>query len=216
MTMRCTRSSACVRVFLLARLSSGLGDRCRYPALLFVDKMSASILNFDQAWELVGGLLLIPENSPLGELERRDRQSLETTAAALTANTSLDKSDLWLLGKIEQRLGDYQRSLGYFLRANSLQPNDLDVVASGLVASLETGDVANALRFAENALQQWPNDTLFGELVSLAFLISGDTERAQRLASPEDELLMRKCQQIVAGHIEIPKTIFEFYDRGAG
>ena len=29
--MRCTRSPACVRFFLLARLSSGLGDRCRYP-----------------------------------------------------------------------------------------------------------------------------------------------------------------------------------------
>ena len=30
--MRCTRSPACVRFFLLARLSSGLGDRGRYPA----------------------------------------------------------------------------------------------------------------------------------------------------------------------------------------
>ena len=29
--MRCTRSPACVRVFLLARLISGLGDRGRYP-----------------------------------------------------------------------------------------------------------------------------------------------------------------------------------------
>ena len=29
--MRCTRSPACVRLFLLARLSSGLGDRCRHP-----------------------------------------------------------------------------------------------------------------------------------------------------------------------------------------
>ena len=29
--MRCTRSPACVRFFLLARSSSGLGDRCRYP-----------------------------------------------------------------------------------------------------------------------------------------------------------------------------------------
>jgi hypothetical protein len=29
--MRCTRSPACVCLFLLARLSSGLGDRCRYP-----------------------------------------------------------------------------------------------------------------------------------------------------------------------------------------
>ena len=32
--MRCTRSPACVRVFLLARSSSGLGDRCRYSAPL--------------------------------------------------------------------------------------------------------------------------------------------------------------------------------------
>ena len=31
-TMRCTRSPACVCVFLLAGLSSGLGDRGRYPA----------------------------------------------------------------------------------------------------------------------------------------------------------------------------------------
>ena len=31
--MRCTRSPACVCLFLLARLSSGLGDRCRYLAL---------------------------------------------------------------------------------------------------------------------------------------------------------------------------------------
>ena len=31
-TMRCTRSPACVRIFLLARLPSGLGDRGRYPA----------------------------------------------------------------------------------------------------------------------------------------------------------------------------------------
>jgi len=31
--MRCTRSPACVRFFLLARLSSGLGDRCRYRAM---------------------------------------------------------------------------------------------------------------------------------------------------------------------------------------
>ena len=30
--MRCTRSPACVRIFLLARLSSGPGDRCRYHA----------------------------------------------------------------------------------------------------------------------------------------------------------------------------------------
>ena len=30
--MRCTRSPACVRFFLLAGLSSGLGDRCRYVA----------------------------------------------------------------------------------------------------------------------------------------------------------------------------------------
>ena len=30
--MRCTRSPACVRFFLLVRFPSGLGDRCRYQA----------------------------------------------------------------------------------------------------------------------------------------------------------------------------------------
>ena len=32
-TYQCTRSRACVQIFLLARLSSRLGDHCRYPAL---------------------------------------------------------------------------------------------------------------------------------------------------------------------------------------
>ena len=44
--MRCTRSPACVRFFLLARLSSGLGDRCRYPAWLpFLDTPMKSSTN---------------------------------------------------------------------------------------------------------------------------------------------------------------------------
>ena len=38
--MRCTRSPACVRLFLLARLSSGLGDRGRYPAQQMPDTTS--------------------------------------------------------------------------------------------------------------------------------------------------------------------------------
>ena len=53
--MRCTRSPACVCLFLLARLSSGLGDRCRYPA----SEIILSTKDNRSATQLVFSLLLL-------------------------------------------------------------------------------------------------------------------------------------------------------------
>ena len=63
--MRCTRSPACVRFFLLARSSSGLGDRCRYVACKMNTRTVSYFFTSNDERELTSSILAQFPNAKL-------------------------------------------------------------------------------------------------------------------------------------------------------
>ena len=99
--------------------------------------MFASETTYDDAWRYAGKHIIIPENRPRKPLRWWTRRKLKS--AIRTLEKYSDASTHWMLGKIEQRIGNYYSSLSHFIRANEGRPKDLDIVTSAIVASLDTG-----------------------------------------------------------------------------
>ena len=191
-----------------------LGQRCRYVACDEKKSMQQKS-NFDEAWALAGTLILIPENSPAKKLNCFSRAKLRRALGLIDRTHSEANgfaSDLWLCGKIEQRLGDFQQSPSSYLAANEIKPNDLDIVTGLITAALECGDSRTANEFVNTALTNWSNDELIQTLAAMAFLIAGNLKKAREIARLiEDEFMLSACAMVECGQRELPTNFFEIF-----
>ena len=155
---------------------------------------------------------MIPENTPSEELNRTTTRRLRKALSFLSDDPNLTPRELWLKGKILQRLGRFKASLQTYL-AHQLTEDNLDIVTGVITAALESGTPKTATRFSLIAMKNWPNDELIQSLAAMSFLIAGDLTKARKIAEIcNDDIVLVKCDKIEIGKVQFPKNMLEIFE----
>ncbi|MDB6015830.1 MAG: hypothetical protein JWR19_319 [Pedosphaera sp.] len=86
---------------------------------------------------------------------------------------------MWLVGKIHQRLGDFNTALSWFERAYQENPSQPDVAREASMCAMNTGRHDVAIVFAHRATQIEPANAGLHANLALAYLQAGRISDAQ-------------------------------------
>jgi tetratricopeptide (TPR) repeat protein len=120
---------------------------------------------------------------------------------------------MWLLGKIHQRLAEYELGLHWFSRAHRVNPDQPDVAREAAIAAMDAGRPEEAIPFCERAIEVSLDDPGLRANLALALLFSGNPVEAQRIAQealardPRDAItaqLVRIIEEVVGGRRPCP------------
>lgn len=120
---------------------------------------------------------------------------------------------MFMVGKAYQRLKDFEKALRWFSRAHEIHPEQPDVAREASIAAMEAGRPAEAIPLCQKAIQSKPNDPGLRANLALAFLFTGDVEKASSVAEEamrqdaNDEITRRivdVCQEVRAGRRPCP------------
>src|SRR5262245_35870876 len=92
---------------------------------------------YKQACDLIDGLLILHPQEP-GELDAEGRRRLEEAIVLFDEVIQINPRNwaaMWLLGKVYQRLGDFERGLEWFSRSHQLKPDQPDVAREAALAA---------------------------------------------------------------------------------
>jgi tetratricopeptide (TPR) repeat protein len=152
---------------------------------------------YQRGWDLTRGQLHDAEGNlrqrPGWLARRRLRTAIGCFQEALQINPG-NWSAMWALGKIYQRFGEHNTSLGWFARAHELNPTQPDVAREGGLAALDSGDAEVALRLCSAAVSNDPNDPGLVANVALAHVLKGNDALALECA--ERALLMNPSDNV--------------------
>jgi tetratricopeptide (TPR) repeat protein len=154
---------------------------------------------YQQACALIEGLIVYHDEEPK-ELSDADSERLQEAIGLFGEVVQLEPENwpaLWLLGKIHERLGDYELSLEHFAAAHRLKPDQPDVAREASLAAMNAGRPAEAIPYCEKAIAADPGDPGLRANLALALLFAErplDARRAGAVAmldDPEDEITVR-------------------------
>jgi tetratricopeptide (TPR) repeat protein len=179
---------------------------------------------FSRAVELVEGRLMMG-GVRWSRLDENGRRPLLEAVALLKQATERDTSAFpswWMLGKVHQRLGDYERAHEAFGRALEADPNHVDGCREYVSSSLDVGRAQSALPVAERACSLRPGDVGLRANLALAQLFAGKAEDASRTiedalrTDPQDAITKALAALIAAvrdGRRALPRTLAELEGR---
>lgn len=184
--MSATISARLVRVLLLTGTAFGLGAA---PAAAQVDDGDIDSVSQPVVQPLPGGPGM-QLNNALGKLARNPR----------------DVDALIEAGRASAAIGDPEAAMGFFRRADQLQPANANIKAGLAGAMVLAEDPFAAIPLFEQAEQIGPIDPKLLSERGLAYDLVGDNELAQRFyrqalaAGPDDETLRRLAlSQAISG-----------------
>lgn len=177
----------------------------------------------ERGWKLIKGQLILSDNEPEGRPGwfacRKLKQAAQCFEQALRINPE-GWSSMWALGKIHQRLGDYEASLQWFARAHDINPTHPDVAREAGLAALDCGNAGLAVRFCSAAADNDPGNAGLVANLALAHTLSGDdtnaiecAERALRV-TPDDEIsrtVLEFVRAVADGRRARPKKLLDAF-----
>lgn len=128
----------------------------------------------------------------------------------------------WLLGKVEQALGNREDALAAFGEARECAPDQPDGCREYVAACLELGRAAEAIAPARHAVEIAPSDAGLRSNLALVMLLAGDVDEASRIiaealaADPTDRItaaLANRIHAVREGRIARPTTLAELEGR---
>ena len=155
---------------------------------------------YKQAWALAQNFILYHGQAPT-ELGKGDRRHLGEATALLDEVLRINPSNwaaMWLLGKIAQRLGDFEGALRWFARAHQIKPDQPDVAREAAIAAMELGRPGEAVPFCERAVAAKPDDAGLRANLALALLFSDKPGEARSVA---DDAPRRDPGDAITAHI---------------
>ncbi|WP_437316446.1 tetratricopeptide repeat protein [Sorangium sp. So ce385] len=172
---------------------------------------------FTRAAEMSGHLALKPPSEPLAAA---DRGTLERARALLrqAAERKGTFATLWLLGKVEMRLGDMDAALAALQHAHALDPEQADGCRELGAVYLELDRARDALPIARRALELRPGDAGLRCNLAVILLLTGDVEGALAEATsalsldPTDAItrgVLKLIDDVAAGRRKRPRSIAE-------
>jgi len=120
---------------------------------------------------------------------------------------------LFFLGKLFQRLGDYEKALFYFDTALKLEQTNHNIPQEASIVAMHLNQIDKALEYSKEALRRKPDDFALLGNHSINLLIAGlDNEAKETIEkaislNPSDHINQRiktKIQGIIAGHVKRP------------
>jgi tetratricopeptide (TPR) repeat protein len=139
---------------------------------------------YRQACQLIDGLLLLGNKTP-APLDPSQRKRLEEAIPLFVEVVRINPGNwaaMWVLGKVYQRLEEYEDGLNWFARAHRVNPDQPDVAREASIAALELGRPEEAIPFCERAIEANPEDAGLRANLALALLFSGKPREAHAVA----------------------------------
>lgn len=123
-------------------------------------------------------------------------------------------SAMFLLGKIEQRFGNENEALKWFLKAREFEPVNTSLAKEASLTASRLGDQSLAVRIVDEAIAVNPKDAALRVNSGLAHLLAGQpgkaAERFKEAVELEptstNEKLELYAKRVVAGVLPLPRT----------
>jgi tetratricopeptide (TPR) repeat protein len=185
-------------VYVGRTVSTSEQDKARHNAL------------YQQGRRLIDGLIILDNQEPL-PLDPGQQKRLEEAIALFVEVVRINPGNwaaMWLLGKIYQRLGDYEHGLAWFSRAHRVNPDQPDVAREASIAAMDLRRSEEAIAFCERAIEATPNDPGLRANLALALLFSGKPGEARTVAQealardPADQIttqIVRIIEEVLGG-----------------
>jgi tetratricopeptide (TPR) repeat protein len=165
---------------------------------------------YREACRLIDGLIIL-DNKPSEPLDEPGRKRLGQAIGLFEEVARINPGNwaaMWLLGKIHQRLEQYERGLEWFARAHRLKPDQPDVAREASIAAMDLGRPEEAIEFCRRAIESKPGDPGLRANLALALLFSGKPDEAQTVArealqaKPDDQItasIVRIIEEVLSG-----------------
>jgi tetratricopeptide (TPR) repeat protein len=173
---------------------------------------------YQQGCRLIEGLIIL-DNLVAGPLDPSQRKRLQDAVPLFEEVVHINPANwaaMWLLGKIYQRLGEYEHGLSWFARAHRINPDQADVAREAAIAAMELGRAEEAIPFCERAIEANAEDPGLQANLALALLFSGKPGDARAVAQaalardPGDQItahLARIVEEVLSGTRPCPRHV---------
>lgn len=159
---------------------------------------------YAEAVEFCRQLIVIAGRAQHG-LSSQEKRQLEDASALFRRVVEINNqnwSAMWHLGKIYQRLGNYQVALEHFASAHKVKPDQPDVAREAAITALQAGLPQDAVEYCKRAIENNPYDPGLKANLALAFLFSERPKEAQAVViealneNPDDQITERLAKLI--------------------
>jgi tetratricopeptide (TPR) repeat protein len=165
---------------------------------------------YQRASQLIEGLILLDDRPP-APLDASNRSRLESAIPLFEEVVQINPGNwpaMWLLGKIYQRLSNYDSALAWFSRSHRVNPDHVDVAREAAIAAMDAGRPTEAIDYCRRALETQPEDAGLHANLAVALLFSGNPSEAKAAAAeatrrnPSDQItrqIVTIINEVLAG-----------------
>lgn len=172
--------------------------------------------------DLIQGLLLTDGNEPaaLAEMDRRKLLEAVPLFVEVVEIHPGNWAAMWLLGKVHERLEQYERGLQWFARAHRVHPEQPDVVREAAITAMKLGWNDEAVHYCKCGVALQPDNAGLRANLALAQLLSEmpddalETVREALRMDPMDAIaarLMDLIKDVLDGKRSCPRRIKDLY-----
>ncbi len=115
---------------------------------------------YRQGRQLIEGLILLDNRVP-APLDPRQRQRLENAISLFAEVVRINPGNwaaMWYVGKIYQRLEEFEEGLAWYCAPDRLNPEQSDIAREAAIAAMDLGRPEEAIPFCETAIEAKPDD----------------------------------------------------------
>ena len=138
-----------------------------------------------EGWALIK-IEVVFADQPRGELTQRLRRQLEKAEELFQKALQLKPESsgcLWAIGKIRDRLEDYERAFDYFARSSDRNRADAEAPRDAALAAQMCGKGDEAVSYSLRALGLKPDDAGLRANLAMSYLIQGNLPLAREAAA---------------------------------
>jgi tetratricopeptide (TPR) repeat protein len=170
---------------------------------------------YDKACKKMEGLIILEGYRPktIGFFEKlKAKKAIEYFNSALSIYPEHFAS-LFFLGKLYQRLGDYETALAYFETALKFEKYNHNLPQEAALVAMHLNQIDKAIEYSAESLRRKPNDSALLGNHSMNLLIAGrDLEAKETIdraitVEPTDQINQRikeKIDGVISGKIHRP------------
>jgi tetratricopeptide (TPR) repeat protein len=150
-----------------------MSKQLTYAGVLLHNKL------YDEAYNLVKDFILVG-NGPFHNTY--PKTALENAIHLLIQSLEINPdnySAMFMLGKIYQRMENYNNAISWFEKAYSIKPTLVDIGREASLSALSSGDNDKAIYFAEATLKTEPNNASLLSNYALILFVSGKIDEAK-------------------------------------
>jgi tetratricopeptide (TPR) repeat protein len=175
---------------------------------------------YSEGGKLVDGLLQVDRQKikKLTFFQKRKLKKAKGLFELAAIESPENGAPFFMIAKIEQRLGEHEKSLSYFQKAWLLEPHTLIVIIELSGAYVLLGKYQEAISILIEGRKQYPNEPRVLFTLGISFLLIGQTKPAIEIFTDMIELesdyemnhqMLAYSKDVLAGKKPTPKDYSE-------